>query len=771
MKKEECPAWGKTCLACNKLNHFKNSQVCGKSGKKSVHVVQEADSDSDTSSTPSIGAITTEVNSVKAKTPEDHPLFCKMLVNGKPIRMQIDCGATISILPKQYIGDHEIRSEDVSLKMWNQTIMQALGMCKLKTLNPSNGQKWKVDYVIVDGTDLTPVLSRKVSEKMGLITVNYGDFETVHVVTPQSEVKTGNTAGMTTAKKLQAEYPSVFDGKVGNLPGNKVQLTLSDDAVPEAKPARRVPEALKTKVKSELDRLEQTDVLVKVDQPTDWVNQMSIAEKKNGDIRVCLDPRSLNTVLKREHHHLPVLEDIIPELSQSQVFSVCDLQQRYLHCELDEEASLLTTFATPFGRYRWCRLPFGLNVSSEIFQKRLQQALDGLDGVHCVADDIIVHAATVEQHDERMDKLLQRCSEKGIRLNKDKFNYRVDELKFLGHIICSDGLKVDPEKVEAILEMKKPTDKDAVHRLKGTVNYLSRFVPKLSDVMRPIAQLANQDVEWNWSKVQDDAFSKLKKLLTKAPVLAYFNSQKPLVIQCDASNHGLGAGLLQEDKPLAYASRALTDVESRYAVIEKEMLAIVFALEKWHQFTYGRKVTVYSDHKPLESITRKPLDKAPKRLQGMLLRALAYDIEVRYLEGKKMMLADTLSRAYLPINGKQPQAEFETVNAVAHLSMRTDRLEQIRCATEEDLSLKLLKAVIQQGWLEEKAKVPPLIAPYHSIRDELTIADGLIFRGERLVIPQSMRPDIKLDIHYGHTGIEGCLRHARESCVLAWHEQ
>ena len=172
-------------------------------------------------------------------------------------------------------------------------------------------------------------------------------------------------------------------------------------------------------------------------------------------------------------------------------------------------------------------------------------------------------------------------------------------------------------------EANQALDKEAVKRLRGTITYLARFVPKLTDVFRPIALLAQRDVDWNWGAAQEKAFTTVKQLLTEAPTLAYFNPKKQLVIQCDASNLGLGAALLQDDRPIAYASRALTDTETRYAVIEKEMLAIVFALEKWHQFTYGRSVIVNSDHKPLEAITKKSLDKAPKRLQGMLLPALA----------------------------------------------------------------------------------------------------------------------------------------------------
>lgn len=207
-------------------------------------------------------------------------------------------------------------------------------------------------------------------------------------------------------------------------------------------------------------------------------------------------------------------------------------------------------------------------------------------------------------------------------------------------------------------------------------------------------------------------------------MLAYFDPSKELSIQCDASAQGLGAALLQEGRPLAYARRALSDTETRYATIEKEMLAIVFALEKWHQYTFGRPLTVYSDHKPLEAIMKKPLDRAPKRLQGMLVRALTYDIKVQYLKGNDMFLADTLSRASLPYTSVNDQEEFEIINALKYLVMSDARIREIRQHTNDDLALQLLKQTIQEGWPDHQSALPPLVVPYFSIRDELAVTDG-----------------------------------------------
>jgi len=208
------------------------------------------------------------------------------------------------------------------------------------------------------------------------------------------------------------------------------------------------------------------------------------------------------------------------------------------------------------------------------------------------------------------------------------------------------GVKPDPDKIEAITRMPPPVDKKGVERLLGFVNYLAKFIPNLSSVTEPVRKLLKKEVEFTWSHEQQKAYDKIKEILTEqpGPVLKFFDVSKPVKVTCDASKSGLGAVLLQSDKPIAYASRSMTEAEQRYAQIEKELLAIVFSLERFHQYTYGKEVGVETDHKPLESILKKPLP----RLQRMLLRLQKYTFNLVYRPSKEMVLADTLSRASIP---------------------------------------------------------------------------------------------------------------------------
>ena len=750
LKKQLCPAWGKRCNLCGRMNHWKGSEMCEKKDK--VHLVSHdselSDSDSDVTSVKALNVL---VNGVCSK--KDKPIYCEMRVNSKPIKLQVDCGATVCIIPKSLIGETLIESCNVSLEMWNKVKMKALGTCKLLVENPKTLLKYRVKFIVVE-ENLTPLLSRNAAEKMELITVNYERFESVN--------------GVMNSSDILRRYPDIFNADVGTLPGS-VQLTLKPDAEPILCPPKRLPIELKDTVKQELDKLVKAGVLAPVDEPTDWVNQMAIATKRDGSLRICIDPCNLNRSLKREHYQLPVLDDILPDLAKAKVFSKVDLSHGYWHCTLDEESSLLTTFSTPFGRYRWRRLPFGLSASSEIFQKRLHQALEGLLGVACIADDILVYGVgdTLEEamlnHDQNLASLLERCHHKSIKLNKHKLALRVQEVDFMGHLLTAQGLKPDPKKVEAILKLPTPKSKEDIERLNGTVNYLAKFLPRLSHVMEPLRRLTQTGVEWHWDDGEEKAFSEVKHLVTQAPILAYYSADKELVIQCDASSRGLGAVLLQGGRPLAYASRALTDPETRYATIEKEMLAIVFALEKWHQFAYGRHVLLNTDHKPLEAISKKPLDRAPKRLQGMLLRILAYDINVQYTPGHTQHLADMMSSSFLPADNQGTPNEFEVINAVQFLPMRPEKIQKLQLETSKDETLQLLKATIVEGWQEDRSKLPPQLTPYYDVRDELDVYDGLVFKGERLVVPQGLRAEIKKDIHVSHAGVEGCLRRARES--------
>ena len=249
-----------------------------------------------------------------------------------------------------------------------------------------------------------------------------------------------------------------------------------------------------------------------IDEPTPWVSSLAVVVKKSGALRICIDPRALNTPLKRERYQLPVLEDTLPELSRARVFTTVDLKSGYWHYVLAPESSVLTTFATPKGRCRWRRLPFGLFASSDIFQNHLNQALENLPGVLCIADDILIYGSgdadelATADHDRNLQNLLQQCLDRSIIFSPEKMKLRREAVPFMGHLLTSTGLKPDPSKVEAITNRPKPQDIEGVHLLNGFINYLAKLLPKLSEIMEHIRRLTWKDTPWERSTEQYKAF-------------------------------------------------------------------------------------------------------------------------------------------------------------------------------------------------------------------------------------------------------------------------
>ena len=264
---------------------------------------------------------------------------------------------------------------------------------------------------------------------------------------------------------------------------------------------------------------------------------------------------------------------------------------------------------------------------------------------------------------KKLIALLQRCQGKGVKLNREKLQLRLKEVAYMGHVLSADGLQPDPQKVKAIREMPTPTDKRSIQRLLGMTNYLHKFAPRLSEITTPLRELTKKDNGFLWDdQVHGAALEETKKILPTTPILKYFDPGATPTLQCDASMRGLGACLMQDGHLVAYASRSLTPTEVQYA--------IVFAMQKFETYLYGRKVLFESDHKPLEAIFKKSLLSAPKRLQRMLLRLQRYEFEVSCKKGPSLLMADPLSRAYLSL--KEVPEDQEDVMTVSETRSPTE---------------------------------------------------------------------------------------------------
>jgi len=670
-------------------------------------------------------------------------------INGQKTKFKIDTGAQCNVISKQkYIAVSQTPLQKSKAKL------TAFGGHKLHTCGKAaipckyNGHQYLIEFEVID-QDVPSILGLPSTVEMNL----------VHRV---DTLDTTDTQDL--PNKVFGQYSDVFDG-LGCISDVTYHINIKPSCKPVIHPPRRVPVKLRPKIQEELSRMENLNVIEKVTAPTSWVNSMVTIVKPNGKLRICIDPRDLNNAINRDHYPTQTIEDVVTRMPNATIFSVLDASSGFWQIKLDEHSAKLCTFNTPFGRYMFKRLPFGLSSSQDIFQRVMSEMFEDIEGVEVVVDDILVWGENEQQHDARLSQVLERARLRNLKLNKTKCQMKKKQIAYLGHILTNQGLQPDPKKVQAVRDMPPPQDKEALQRFLGMLTYLSKFIPNLSQIASPLRALLEKDTTWEWDHEQQESFRQLKQLATTAPVLKYFKPDRPIKLSVDASSKGLGAVLIQDEHPIAYASKSLSNTQQNYAQIEKEMLAVVFGCTKFHDYIYGAPiVTVESDHKPLEAILKKPLCQAPLRLQRMIMTIQKYSINVIYRPGKQLVLADTLSRAFLQ-DDKTLEENFD-VNSLSNVPISDQKLAQLQEATDNDPQLKQLSAIIKVGWPSNKQDVPKECLPFWNCRDELSVYDHIVFKGERIVVPKKMQSEMLQHIHSSHLGIEKCKRRARD--VLFW---
>lgn len=756
-KREKYPAYGQQCHRCNKWNHF---QKCCKSVKiqrtrnlkktvNQIDVTKASNSSEDSFFIDGVAVNHQKVAGIDSKQLKKTAISCTVQTNGKPLELKIDTGASCNIMSLQTFAQVK---QDENLQVSRHVKLVAYGGEEIQTAGSTvlscnlSDQTYSLQFYVVQ-KNVQPLLGLSDCLRMGLISLN----NAVH----QVSVKENSSF----VQQLNTEYADLFRDEIGKLPITYC-MKLDKEAQPVVRPARRIPAAMQHKVKAELERMVAMGVITPVSEPTDWVSSMVATHKKNSDeIRLCIDPRDLNKFLKRPHHPMRTVEEVAAQMPNSTVFSVLDAKSSFWQIALDHKSSLLTTFSTPFGRFRFLRMPFGINSASEIFQRAMEQIFAGYPCA-VIVDDIIVGGNGEQEHDANLRKVLDRAREVNLRLNPQKCKFRLSEVSYVGHIFTSKGLQPDSAKTKAITEMPAPDNVTALQGLLGMINYLGKFIPNLSELSAPLRELTCKNTEWCWFKQHQDAFEVLKHRISSPPTLKYYDVLKPVTLTCDASQFGLGAACLQEGAPVAYASRTLTQTEVRYAQIEKELLAVVFACTKFNDYIYGKQIHIETDHQPLVTILNKPIHTAPARLQRMMLRLQKYNFTITYKKGKHMFLADTLSRSPRdsPDEHTDDGADFE-VMSVQHIS--SSRLKELQTHTAQDPVLQRLCSIIKSGWPCSQSKLPAESREYFPFRDELTVDEDILMKGQRTVIPESLRSEYITIIHRVHPGLDVTKRRAR----------
>jgi len=386
-----------------------------------------------------------------------------------------------------------------------------------------------------------------------------------------------------------------------------------------------------------------------------------------------------------------------------------------------------------------------------------------------IADDIVVYGynSDFSDHDENLHAVLQCARETGLPFNLHKCKFRCTRIPFFGHIIGAEGLQPDPRKIDSTMSMDPSTSLADLQTFLGMVHFLSRFIHNLAYMAASLWALTKKTSEFVWSPEHQSAIDRIKKSIRTPTSLQYFDSTQPVTIQVDASLRGLSAVLLQANGPVECASKLLTTTESCYSNIEREMFAVLFGLEKFHYYAYGRPVVVESDHKPLEAIFKKYLSSAPPRIARMMLPIQKYDTQIKYVPGKDIPVADAHSRIS-SCYGKDVRGPDVSVHEVhLHLNASPTRVAQIREETDTDTTLSALREIVKHGWPEKRSNCSAYLHAYWNYCDELNVADGLILKGTRIVIPGSLQSHVLKQLHYAHEGAEKCKLRAKGSVFWA----
>ena len=431
------------------------------------------------------------------------------------------------------------------------------------------------------------------------------------------------------------------------------------------------------------------------------------------------------------------------------------MSQAYQQLVLEEGSRNLVVINTHRGLFRYTRLPFGVSSAPGIFQRAMENLLRGIRGVVVYIDDILITGVTNEEHKMALEEVLQRLETANLRLKKSKCRFMQDSVTFLGHKIDAKGIHPLPEKVRAICEAPTPKTVSELKAYLGLLTYYSRFLPNMATTLEPLYALLRSDNQWKWAEEQQEAFEASKKLLTSSKVLAHFNPDLELVLACDASPMGIGAVLSHkmpggEERPIGFTSRTLTAAERGYSQIEKEGLACIFGVKRFHLYIYGRHFELQTDHKPLLSLFNESKAVSPQasgRIQRWALTLASYDYTITFRSTTQHCNADALSWLPLPETRKTTPVPQEVVLMIEGLRDSPISAAQVKSWTRRDPVLSQVYQYTLQGW---PAEVEENLKLYWTRKSELSIHDGW---GNRIVVPLQGREMALKELHGGHPGV------------------
>ena len=736
-----CKFINSECKFCKKKGHI--ARVCRKAqqeskvGKETNFVLQDMPEDQCADHTHSLCIVRDQASD---------PLHVQVALNTVQVEMLLDTGASVSLinLPTyQMLQQHKVvaplQNSSIQLRTYTGQPIRVLGMLPVQA--EYMGKLVDVCVHVVEG-DGPNLMGR---DWLSLLEVNLGE---VNLLKNDCLLQT-----------LLNKHCSIFNDELGCMKDMKVRLLIDSTAKPKFFKPRSVPFTLRDKVETELQRLESLGIISPV-KFSKWAAPIVPVVKKNGTVRICGDYKvTANRATLTESYPLPLVDELMTDLAGGKYFTKLDLSQAYLQLPLDNESSELLTINTHKGLFKYNRLPFGVSSAPAIFQRSMETLLRGLNGVSVYLDDILVTGSTHENHLHNLAAVLEQIEQAGLRLNRSKCFFLQPRLEYLGHVIDEAGRHPTEDKIRAIKEAPAPTNITELRSFLGMITYYSKFLPNMSTKLTPLYALLAKKKRWSWHTKEEAAFQLAKQALHSDAVLVHFDSSKPLILACDASQYGIGAVLSHvfedgREKPIAYTSRTLNPAEKRYSQLEKEGLAIVSGIKKFHNFLYGRHFIIESDHRPLSFLFNEAKgipQMASSRIQRWAITLSAYNYTICYKKGKTLCNADALSRLPRPVTTATDDTCTELVNLVQHMSSTCVSALHIKDWTTKDPLLSKVRRFIQLGWPNNVTEVP--CKPYFSRKGELSVLDGCILWGTRVVIPPPGRQPLLKELHQAHPGV------------------
>ena len=641
----------KKCYRCGRTNHLVNTcrvpstikcNICGKKGHMKVmcRILEKKNFKNRTN------AINEDEENIQDNNlcvlnvmKVNKAIKVSMLIEDEKVEFILDTGCPVTILSEKMgmkICKNKMKKSNVNLSSYTGHKIDVLGEATVNVKYENYNQPMTV-YIIKGNAP--SLLGRDWLQE---IRINWEDM--------LMKVQEKNNDKLVLEDILK-ENEEIFRDELGTMKEREATLVLKPGATPQYRPARPVPYNLLDTVEQELNQWEKMDIIkkVKVDETTPkYATPLVVVPKPNGKVRLCGDFKvSLNPHLIVDEHPLPKTEDILATIGPVEYVSVIDLSQAYLQLPLDKESQDLCVLNTHRGLYRMKRLPYGVASAPAIFQREMDHLFQGMEGVKCLLDDLIIAGRTKEEALSRLQKVLRIIKTTGLRLKKEKCKFMQTEVNYLGIKFGKEGIKTSKEKVKPIIDADRPENVKDLRSFLGAVTFYSKFIKNLSKMLNPLNKLLKKDAEWKWTTECEESFANVKKALMETPILAPYDPKQDITLITDASPTGLGAVLVtgKDEKPIMYVSRSLTDCEKKYSQIEREGLCIMFAIERLRNFLLGRKFKLITDNKPLSAIITKTLPAtASSRLQRWAVKLAEFNFEVVVRRSEQIPVADWLSR-------------------------------------------------------------------------------------------------------------------------------